>query len=239
MATASLHGRMVPALAPPAPSNGLSIYIPASARTLTGFRAWVKSGVLPEKMRVAFINGEIYLDMPNEELETHVLVKAEIDRVLMNLNRVTKSGKFYTDGVLVTNEAANISNNPEALFIFWETLRSGKVRLVPRRGKDGPYTEVLGTADWLLEVVSDSSVVKDQKKLRAAYHRAGVSEYWLVDARGTHVDFQILVWRKKGYVPAAKRGGWQYSPVFGRSFRLVRERDRMGLWEYTLEVRPE
>jgi Uma2 family endonuclease len=239
MATADIAELDLPVVPAPVSENGFSIHIPASARTLDGFRARAKSDELPEKLRVAFINGEIYLDMGNEELTTHVLVKGEIDRALMNLNRALRRGKFFSDGVLVTNKRSGISNNPEALFVSWESLNSRKVRLVPHRGREGQYTEIIGTPDWMLEVVTDSSVVKDQKKLRKAYHRAGVSEYWLVDARGTHINFQILIWEKKGYTSAAKRGGWQHSPVFGRSFRLVRERDRVGLWEYTLEVRPE
>jgi Uma2 family endonuclease len=113
------------------------------------------------------------------------------------------------------------------------------VRLVPRAGQTERYREIEGTPDWVLEVLSDSSVEKDTEKLRGAYHRAGIPEYWLVDARGEEVVFQILHWRKTGYAAARVRDGWQHSRVFGRSFRLERQRDDLGLWEYTLHVRPE
>ena len=43
-----------------------------------------------------------------------------------------------------------------------------------------------------MEIVSDSSVVKDTRQLRQAYARAGVHEYWLVDARGEDLLFEIL-----------------------------------------------
>ena len=33
------------------------------------------------------------------------------------------------------------------------------------------------------------------------------------------------------------RGGWRRSTVFGRSFRLDRQLDEAGLWDYTLHVR--
>jgi hypothetical protein len=33
-------------------------------------------------------------------------------------------------------------------------------------------------------------------------------------------------------------GGRVRSAVFGREFRLTRKRHRIGLWEYTLHVRP-
>jgi Uma2 family endonuclease len=88
----------------------------------------------------------------------------------------------------------------------------------------------------VLEVISDSSVVKDAELLRTAYHKAGVPEYWLIDARGESISFQILYHRKNGYAAAPVRDGWQRSRVFGRGFRLDRQRDALGLWEYTLHV---
>ena len=180
---------------------------------------------------------EIYLDMSKEELQTHALVKAEIARVLMNLNREFKLGQFYLDGVLVTNIVAGVSNNPDAVFIKWETLEKGRAKFIPRRGKEGQSMEIEGSPDWVLEIVRDSSVKKDTKKLRAAYCRAGIREYWLVDARGSEINFQILHWRKKGYMPSPNRGGWQTSRLFQCDFRLVREISRLGLWEYTLVMR--
>jgi Uma2 family endonuclease len=229
---------------PPAPpkvrpeSDRLSIRIPVSAATLAGFRAWVLSDAFPEYVRAAFIGQEIHLDMSKEELETHAAVKAEVCRVLLTLNHELKLGKFYLDGPLVTNEAAGVSNNPDATFVNRASIQSQRVRLVPREGEQGQYLEIEGTPDWVLEIVSDSSVQKDTQRLRAAYHCAGIREYWLIDARGEAIVFQILHWRKTGYAAAPHRGGWQRSRVFGRSFRLQRQRDDLGLWEYTLEVQP-
>src|SRR5256885_8764701 len=45
------------------------------------------------------------------------------------------------------------------------------------------YLELEGTPDMVLEVVSESSVQKDTKRLRQLYWQAGIREYWLVDAR--------------------------------------------------------
>ncbi len=91
----------------------------------------------------------------------------------------------------------------------------------------------------MLEVISDSSEQKDMIRLREAYHRAGIREYWLVDARGEEIVFQILSRRKNGYVAVATQEGWQKSKVFGRAFRLDRALDPVGLMEYTLSVRDE
>ena len=53
------------------------------------FRWWVQSDAFPDHVRVTFLDGEIYLDMSKEELETHNKVKIEVLRVLLNLNRVS------------------------------------------------------------------------------------------------------------------------------------------------------
>lgn len=218
-------------------SDGICLHLPRSSLTLDWFRDWVKSDEFPEKARTTYVDQEIYVDMSKEELEAHASVKAEISWVLMGLYRHSRRGKFYFDGVLVTNLKANVSNNPDAIFVSRETIELGRVKLVPKKDRQGAYVEIEGTPDWVMEIVSDSSVRKDTQQLRRAYHGAGIPEYWLVDARGEAINFQILHWRRKGYAAAPSKDGWQRSAVFDREFRLVRERDDLGLWEYTLEMR--
>ena len=214
----------------------LLLHIPADATTLAGFRAWVGSDDFPEKIRTTFISGEVYLDMSQEELETHNKVKTVICSTVYFLNEKTKRGTVYTDGVLLTNEEPDVSNNPDGMFILRESIAKGRVRLVPRRREAGQYVEIEGTPDWVLEVVSVNSVRKDTQELRVAYQKARIPEYWLIDARGEEIDFQILIWHKDGYRSQTDKKGWQRSKVFGHSFRLVRRKDDLGLWEYTLEV---
>ena len=48
-----------------------AIRIPARAATRAGFRAWALSDEFPERGRFSFINGELFIDMSPEELETH------------------------------------------------------------------------------------------------------------------------------------------------------------------------
>lgn len=210
--------------------------IPASAATFAGFRAWVRSDDFPEKVRSTYVDREIYLDMTKETLGTHARVKAGTSRVLMNLEFEFKLGTFFLDGVLISNEVAKVSNNPDGVFVSNETAQSNRVRLVAQQNDKGDFVELEGSPDWVMEIVSDSSVRKDTVQLRRAYHRARITEYWLIDARGEEINFQILHWRKKGYVAAVKREGWQRSRVFDRWFRLTREQGTMGLWEYTLHV---
>jgi Uma2 family endonuclease len=218
--------------------DGQSVEIPASACTLAGFREWAKSDDFPERGRFSFIGQRIFIDMSPEELETHNRVKGELYYGLTALNREIQRGVLYTDGTLVTNEEAGLSTEPDGTFVLWESLESGRVRMVPRADEDGQYVELEGTPDLVVEVVSRSSVAKDTRHLRQAYYLAGIPEYWLIDARRSDVDFQILRRRSAGYTATPVRQGWVRSRVFGRGFRLERQRGRMNLWQYTLRVQP-
>lgn len=220
------------------PADDGLIRIPSGAATLDGFRAWARSDHFPETLRASFINREIVLDMSPEETETHNKVKTEVSRGIGTLIRGLDLGEFYGDGTLLTNPAAQLSTDPDALFVTWESFEAGRARLVPRGDRPGPFVELEGTPDWVLEVVSRTSVRKDADWLRDAYHRAGVPEYWLVDARFDPIAFTLLRRRRDRYVATSPRDGWLRSAVFGRRFRLDRQRNRAGRWTYTLHVGP-
>src|SRR5258708_15458640 len=89
---------------PPVPlcngSERLDVFLPGSAMTLDGFRDWATSPSFPEYIRAAFINGEVWIDMSNEDPELHVMVKGIIFGSLLPLCRTTKSGRLYQDGML-------------------------------------------------------------------------------------------------------------------------------------------
>jgi Uma2 family endonuclease len=235
------------ALAPPPPEPSIrpcsivlagdDVLTPPSAHTLAGFRAWAKSEDFPERGRISFIDKVIFIDMSPEELETHGKVKAEITFSIVGLNKKRKRGIFCPDGTLVTNVTANLATEPDGSFITYESLDGGRVRLVPRQDEDREYIEVEGSPDWILEIVSKSSVRKDTQDLRERYHRAHIPEYWLVNAREKDIDFQVLLWGDADYVPAPRRRGWQRSAVFGRWFCLTRKRNRRGFWDYTLQIK--
>ncbi len=218
--------------------DGPILRIPAQAGTLEGFREWIMSVEFPPHVLISFIDQEIWIDMSPEEIETHNKIKTAVVSPLHSLNEELDLGELFSDRVQLTNTAAGVSTEADAAFVTWRSYRTGKARLVPVKGRQGRYKELEGTPDWVMEVVSQWSVQKDTRKLRAAYHRARIPEYWLIDARGDEIDFQILVWRKSGYVAVAPRDGWYPSRVFGRSFRLERRRNRMGRWQYKLHVAP-
>lgn len=213
------------------------VVIPAAALTLAGFRAWAVSDEFPQRGRISFLGTEVFIDMSPEEIETHAKLKVEIGRVLATFVDREDLGEFYGDGVLITHAEAGLSSEPDSSFVTWEDLESGGARSIPRESAEGQYIEIEGTPSWVLEIVSNSSVVKDTRLLRELYYLAGIPEYWIIDARGPNILFQVLVRGETEYVAVAPRNGWVRSQVFGRRFRLTRTRGRLNRWRYRLEVR--
>jgi len=85
----------------------------------------------------------------------------------------------------------------------------------------------------------DSSVAKDTKRLPISYWRAGIAEYWLVDARRERLLFRVHARGADGYEPVSVDGeGCQLSAVFNRQFRFERRRDTRGHWVFDLHSRP-
>jgi Uma2 family endonuclease len=103
------------------------------------------------------------------------------------------------------------------------------------KGQSG-YIEIDGTPDMTLEVVSTTSIKKDTIELRELYWKAGVREYWLINALGDDLQFDIFRRTRSGYVATQKRAGWAKSKVFGQSFKLTSKPDELGYPEYTLYI---
>lgn len=215
---------------------GERVVVPFSARTHEGFRNWALSEKFPDRGKITFVQGEIIVDMSPESFEEHGAVKVEICRVLSQLARGRSLGHFRIDRTLVLNEQAGVSNEPDALLLSRETIKAGRAAFIPEVDRPQSSKAIVGAVDWVLEIVSPSSRRKDAQLLRQAYFRASIPEYWLVDVLGEEIDFQILVPGDAGYQSAPPHDGWITSPTFGASFRLVRERDEDGYWQYTLEM---
>jgi len=212
------------------------VSVPGWVTDLESFRRWTDSDDFPDEGQVWWLLGEVWIDMSKEQIFTHVQIKTEITVVLGALAKREKLGRYLTDGVLLSNFAADISGNPDGLFLSKATRTSDRIRLIEGK-KEGGYVELQGTPDMVLEIVSQSSEEKDEVQLRQAYFDAGIPEYWIVDVRKEPSRFDVLRRTTRGYVNTKKLGGWVKSSVFGRSFRLLVASDEVGDPEYTLEVR--
>ena len=202
------------------------VRIPSWVNDLESFRRWSRTDDYPEQGWVSFLDGEIWVDMDMEQLFTHNQVKTEFTVVLGRLTKEEEMGYFFSDRALLSNESANLSTERDGTFCSFDALEERRVCLV--EGLEEGHVEIEGTPDMVLEIVSRHSVRKDTKILRNLYWRAGILEYWLVDARKTPLQFDILRWSERGYSASRRREGWLKSKVFGRSFLLETKPDRLG-----------
>ena len=155
--------------------------------------------------------------------------------MLSTLAREKQEGRFFSDGIRVTNVEADLSTVPDGTYVLFKSFVSGRVKLI--EGQEHGFVGLEGSADMLLEVVSDSSEQKDLIQLRQQYWEAGVQEYWIVDARRAPLEFTMLRRGAKGFATTRKQDGWLKSAVFGKSFRLTQQFDALGNPQYTLDVR--
>jgi Uma2 family endonuclease len=212
-----------------------SVDIPDGISDLARFRRWVHSDDFPETGRICFLDGRVWIDISKEQVFTHNQLKQEFNLVVGGVVKAERLGRFFPDGLFLTNDRAQLACQPDGTFVSRQTLKSGRVHLV--EGEKEGYLELEGTPDMVLEILSASSVEKDKETLFDLYWRAGIPEYWVVDAREDRLEFDIFRHGAGGYVGTRKHAGWLKSGVFGKSFRLSRQLDDMGNPEYGLSVR--
>jgi Uma2 family endonuclease len=208
--------------------------IPDWVADLDSFRRWARSDDFPESGGFSFLDGEIWVDVGMEQLFSHNQVNVAFTFAIMGLLQQTRSGRFVADRMLLSHVAAELSTEPDGLYFHWSTVTSGRLKLI--EGADEGCVELLGIPDMVLEVVSRSSVRKDTSVLRDLYCRAGIPEYWLVDARGQNPSFEILKHSPDGYHATEPTERGIYSSVFDRSFRLVKQSDPLGHPEFCVEI---
>ena len=212
------------------------IDIPAFVVDFESFRRWLHTGAFPEEGKVCFINGKVWVDLSMEEYIDHGQVRAEVGAVLHILMKQTKFGRFAPEGTRYSHRQTNLSTEPDGMVISHEAVRTGRVKFTG--GRDGKKTEVLGSPEILIEIVSRSSEAKDTEWAMSAYFDAGILEYWVIDAREEDdVRFDIYKRGKKEFVAVRRQEGWVRSAVLGKSFRLTQAEAPDGEPEFTLDVR--
>lgn len=211
-----------------------NLHIPAGIGNLESFRQWARSEECPERVRLAYLAGTLWIDRTMEQLYTHNQVKAQVGAILTVMVNASGQGLYIPDGMQLSNVAADLSTVPDGLFVSYASFQSGRVRQIA--GRQPGVIELEGTPDMVLEVVSESSVEKDMVRLPELYRRAGIPEFWRVDARG-ELRFEVLRLTDTGYVPAQEADGWWRSAVFNRSVQMTQQPDPLGQPQFTLAVR--
>lgn len=215
-----------------------NLRLPDDAFSFEGFQRWVDSGDFPETGRIDYLGGDIEVGMSPEDLQTHGLPKGAIYATLHSLV-AGRLGDVYTDRARITNRFAGLSAEPDIVVVFWDSLKSGKVRYVPAAsGEPDRSSSIDGAPDLVVEIVSDSSEHKDKHRLPSQYAKAGIPEMWITDARKTDVQFEIHTLNAGRYIRVeSDENGWTRSSLFGLAFRLTRQRTPTSPWFYVLEHR--
>ena len=212
------------------------IEVPMDIRSLADFRRWATSDEFPEQGRIDYIAGCIEVDMSPEDLHTHGKLKTELVIAVGQRIKQKQLGELYTDRARVSCPDGDLSVEPDLVFVSDASLDSCRVQLVPKAGAaPDRYIELEGPPDLIVEIVSDASTHKDTERLPAAYHRAGVEEFWLIDARSDALLFRIHRRGPTAYEPVEPDAeGYQYSPVLACHYRLDRGRNPRGRLTFDL-----
>ena len=113
------------------------VRVPNWVIDLESFRRWSDDDAFPEQGQFSFLDGEVWIDVSKEQLYSHTEVKTEINTVLRTLVKTTRLGRYLADGAFVSNAVANVSNQPDGVFVSTESTRARP--RAKRRGKSrGP-----------------------------------------------------------------------------------------------------
>ena len=209
---------------------------------LAGFRQWTRSPDFPPTGRIDWIAGSIEVDMSPENLFTHGTLKTEIAAKIYACVRAADLGDVFIDRTRLVCAAADLSVEPDVVFVSHAAIELGRARFVPAAsGPAGGFIEIEGAADLVVEILSDSSVGKDTRRLPEAYAAAGVGELWLIDARrcgsgDDQPEFRLLTLQDGRFAAAAEHAGLQVSPGLGGTVRLTKAMTQRGLPRYELVI---
>jgi Uma2 family endonuclease len=153
---------------------------------------------IPEERRAELINGRIvYQGMPGP---VHGRTQGRtITRVSGPYDRRPGGGESpggWWISMEVDMEISGLGCRPDVL--GW---RRDKHPAMPEPDRRGVVT---GVPDWICEVLSPSTAHVDMGDKRLAYHRAGVTHYWLADPHNGTLT--VLRWTAEGYLVALVAG---------------------------------
>lgn len=104
------------------------VEVPLGLTGLTDFRRWAVSPDFPETGRIDFLAGTIEVDMSSEDIFCHGVLKAEVAAVLQRRIKDHTLGLLLIDSTRVVCEQADLSVEPDIVFVSHASLREGRVR---------------------------------------------------------------------------------------------------------------
>jgi len=212
------------------------ILVPAGIEDLESFRRWTYQDDFPESGRIDYIGGNIEIDISPEQLFAHGRLKTEFVTVFGSL--IEKSDwLIVSDQTRIASVPGDLSAEPDVVLLSRQAIQTRRVILTPKANRPNDYIEIEGPPELVVEVVSDSSVQKDLKRLPPAYFAAGIDEYWIADARGDDLRFVIHHRGSASFEAAAVDDGWQTSSVLNTEFRLTRPVVEPDWVEFELQTR--
>jgi Uma2 family endonuclease len=216
---------------------GEQLEIPLGIGTLPDFRQWALSADFPKGGRIDYIHGKIEVDMSPKNLFSHGTLKAKLAQAIVTRMEELSLGHVFIDSTRISNIEAELSAEPDILVLSQAAIDDGRVRLIAAAShKPDAFVEIEGSPDLVVEIVSDSSVIKDTERLPQVYYEAGVAEFWLIDARSEPLQFAIHHRGTHQFEPTLPdTEGYQKSSVLGCDYRLIRERGLGGFWRYDLQ----
>ena len=200
------------------------LIIPAGIVDLASFRRWTLSDEFPQRGRIDYIHGQIEVDISPANIWRHSGLKSILGMDIGALIRSQNLGQVFIDQTRVVSPVADLSCEPDILYVSWESLKSGRVVCRPAAKPSDALDqmEFEGGPELVVEVVSPSSVAKDTQRLPPAYFSAGVREFWLADARVQEAKLIIHARGRAGFEPVViDAQGYQRSEVLGELFKLT------------------
>jgi Uma2 family endonuclease len=131
-----------------------------------------------DDFRYEIIEGELYVS-PSPSTG-HQIAVSSLQAEMHHHARRHKLGTVLTSPIGVLLPGRRTTVQPDVLFIGRERSEIIKDDVID------------GAPDLVVEVLSPSNWIYDRSHKQAAYQRAGVREYWIVDYRTQTIDVLVL-----------------------------------------------
>jgi len=151
---------------------------------------------LPEGMRVELINGDLYIDGRTIDLTDNGIVFRDGGFQMMaspSAHHQSISGAIYTQIYThLRGKKCKVFHAPYDVTLDDEIIVVPDIVIVCDPKKRTP-AGCVGTPDFIIEILSPSSIKNDKITKFRQYLRAGVPEYWIIDPDAKIITMHRLV----------------------------------------------